>query len=205
MQAETHGPEMNVPPRCSAVALMLLGLLTACARQPIRPEIKTSSGGPQTVPDSVLVLRFLPSGQVEQSWQPAFTWSREINSIKSTASLDMGRIVFVSRRPRDCDQEQIDCHRDCMKRKPPYPSGPKRSFRHVNYCDNKCRELYDDCLKAEGLAPLKFQALDQAADWMRQNPEAVVLGSIVLIAGVSFVVLSAGSGLCVLAPLVLLP
>lgn len=192
--------------RFHAVTLALVGgLLTACANHQTRSEPEAVSMDARSRFDSVLVLRFLPDGQVTQSWQPAAAWSQELRSIRSTASPETGQIVFVAKRPRDCDQEQIDCHRDCMKRKPPYPYGPKLGFKHLNYCDNQCRKSYDDCLKAEGLAPVRFQALDQAANWLGQHPEALVVGGIVLIAGASFVVLSAGAGLCVLAPLVLLP
>jgi hypothetical protein len=199
------GWRTNLTPRCHAVALVLLGLLTACASHPIRPETKTSWGSPQVVPDSVLVLKSLPDGQFEQSWQPASAWSRELSSFRPTADVEAGRIVFAASRPRDCDQEQIDCHRECMKHKPPYPYGPKGGSAHVGFCNNKCLILYEDCLKAQGLMPLRFQAVNQAADWLRQHQNEIAVGGIILIAGGAFFILSGGAGLLVLAPLVLLP
>ncbi len=40
--------------------------------------------------------------------------------------------------------------------------------------------------------------------WLKRNHKAILLGSVVIIAGVAFVVVSAGAGLVILAPAVLL-
>ncbi|QRK12115.1 hypothetical protein JQX13_19975 [Archangium violaceum] len=46
--------------------------------------------------------------------------------------------------------------------------------------------------------------MDEAVDWLKHNHEAILVGSIVVIAGVAFVTVSAGAGLVVLAPAALL-
>ena len=50
---------------------------------------------------------------------------------------------------------------------------------------------------------MRFEALDSAIDWLKRNRREVLVGSIIVIAGVVFVTVSAGSGLLVLAPVVL--
>lgn len=46
--------------------------------------------------------------------------------------------------------------------------------------------------------------MNEAVDWLKRNPRGVLVGSIVVIAGVAFVTVSAGAGLVVLAPAALL-
>ncbi len=46
--------------------------------------------------------------------------------------------------------------------------------------------------------------MDSAVDWLKRHQMAVLAGSIIAIAGVTFVVVSAGAGVVVLAPVVLM-
>ncbi|MBZ4422441.1 hypothetical protein K8638_39000 [Myxococcus sp. RHST-1-4] len=41
---------------------------------------------------------------------------------------------------------------------------------------------------------MKFQAIDEAAAWVKQNHEELLVGTLIIIAGVTFVVAVAGSG-----------
>ncbi len=166
--------------------------------------MEPSQGLPQNMHESVLVLRFGAEGQTEYFWQPASAWEQELSELRESTASDTGRIVLASSRPRDCDQEQIDCHRDCMRRKPPYPHGARGSHGHIKYCDNKCLNEYMACLKLQRLESLSFPAIDRAADWLRRHQQEIMVGTIVVAAGVAFVVISAGAGLVVLAPVVLL-
>jgi hypothetical protein len=58
-------------------------------------------------------------------------------------------------------------------------------------------------LELERLRPQEFTAVDGAIDWLKRHRTTVLAGSIIVIAGVAFVVISAGAGLIVLAPVVL--
>src|SRR5687768_1945980 len=110
------------------IAVMgLLGILTACSSSQTPLVWEPSQGLPDNLHESVLLIRTAPSGQAEYSWQPASFWNQELNGLRTSTEVSTPRIVLASRRPRDCDQEQIDCHRDCMRRKPPYPHGARRS------------------------------------------------------------------------------
>ncbi len=70
---------------------------------------------------------------------------------------------------------------------------------------------YLDCCKLRELAEagklrLSFPVVDSAVDWLKQHHRELVVGTVVVIAGVAFVVVVAGSGgsALVLAPAVLL-
>lgn len=70
---------------------------------------------------------------------------------------------------------------------------------------------YQDCSKLRELAEagklrVSFPVIDSAIDWLKQHQRELVVGTVVVIAGVAFVVVVAGSGggALVLAPAVLL-
>ena len=63
---------------------------------------------------------------------------------------------------------------------------------------------YLDCSKLQELKPQEFTAIDTAVDWLKRHRRSILVGSVVVIAGVAFVVVSAGAGLVVLAPAVIL-
>jgi hypothetical protein len=63
---------------------------------------------------------------------------------------------------------------------------------------------YLDCQELERLRPQEFSAVESAVDWVKRNRREILVGSVVVIAGVVFVVASMGAGLVVLAPAVLL-
>lgn len=68
---------------------------------------------------------------------------------------------------------------------------------------------YLDCCKLKELAEagklrVSFPAVDSAVDWLKQHQRELVVGTIVVIAGVAFVVATGGGGILVLAPALLL-
>ncbi|WP_309896165.1 hypothetical protein [Archangium sp.] len=50
---------------------------------------------------------------------------------------------------------------------------------------------------------LKFSRVDAAIEWIREHKAEVALGTVVIIAGVAFVVTTGGAGALILAPLAL--
>lgn len=50
---------------------------------------------------------------------------------------------------------------------------------------------------------LKFSRVDDAIGWIKHHKAEVALGTIVIIAGVAFVITTGGSGALILAPLAL--
>ncbi|RKH18544.1 hypothetical protein D7Y13_38365 [Corallococcus praedator] len=49
-----------------------------------------------------------------------------------------------------------------------------------------------------------MSSIEEVSDWVSRHRESLLVGSVVVIAGVVFVVVSAGAGLVVLAPALLL-
>jgi hypothetical protein len=156
---------------------------------------------------SVLLIQELSDGRVIHTW----LWSQnfDISQYLSHARGSVPQIVLVSRRPRDCDEENRECINKCLDR--PLPRG----FGHITkegrkkggkaaYCRDQCWQAFNDCVELENLKPQEFTATDDAIEWLKRNRKAVLVGSVVIIAGVAFVVLSAGAGLLILAPAILL-
>jgi hypothetical protein len=163
---------------------------------------------PEELPKLALVIQEGPDGQVVHSWRPAVEFQEKFQNLPSSirSSTPSGGIVLVGGRRRDCDQEQIDCHRNCMRRKLPAPHNyiPRGHPRHNQLCRDKCRLAYDDCVEAEKARALRFPAVDGAVEWLKAHRTQLLVGTVVVITGVSFVVVSAGAGLFILAPLVLM-
>lgn len=99
---------------------------------------------------------------------------------------------------RDCSAEQIECFRRCYNGNPPWPCGRDKGSRY-RYCQTMCLAAYMAC-EAENAAERLSDALKQAYEWLAAHPE-VVIGTVIVIAGVAFVVASGGSGAPVLIPL----
>jgi len=58
-----------------------------------------------------------------------------------------------------------------------------------------------ECVKEVEARPLAFPDMKTAKDWLERHKTEVLMGSIVLVAGVTFVVATGGSGALVLVPL----
>lgn len=189
------------PERLMAVGLGLLLVSCATARH-------TAPADADALPHLVLILRELPDGQVTHEWQRAE--ALELSQYRhSPGDPDApGHIVLVSGRPRDCDQELVDCHRECMKRPVP-PEYNQYEYNRglggrADYCNKQCLPSYMDCKELEKLRPQEFSTVDAAVDWLKRHRKALLVGSTVVIAGVVFVVVSAGAGAVVLAPVLLI-
>ncbi|RKI00015.1 hypothetical protein D7Y04_16350 [Corallococcus sp. AB038B] len=50
---------------------------------------------------------------------------------------------------------------------------------------------------------LRFSSIDGALDWLRAHSTEVAIGTVVVVAGVAFIVATGGTGALVLAPLAL--
>jgi len=191
-----------VPERLLASLLAVLLVSCGATRYGTAPAVELTR--------YVLVIQESPDGQVTHDWRRAeeFDLAR-YRYPSSTQGTTSGRIVRVSRHPRDCDEENRQCIKMCMSR--PLPrgfghttSGGRGKGGKKEWCHDQCWQPYRDCQELEGRQPQEFSAMDEAVDWLKRNPRGVLVGSIVVIAGVAFVTVSAGAGLVVLAPAALL-
>ncbi|WNG54288.1 hypothetical protein F0U59_05445 [Archangium gephyra] len=159
----------------------------------------------------VLVLEESPGGQVTEHWRHAeefdLSWYRFPTSTREST---YGRIVRVAKTyQRDCDAENRQCIEMCMSR--PLPrgfghttSGGRGKGGKAEWCRGQCQQAYNDCRELEGRQRQEFSAVDEAVDWLKRHHQGLLVGSIVVIAGAAFVTVSAGTGLVVLVPVVLL-
>ncbi|WP_375770267.1 hypothetical protein NR798_05055 [Archangium gephyra] len=159
----------------------------------------------------VLVIEKSPGGRVTEHWRQAeefdLSWYRFPTSARAST---YGRIVLAAKTyARDCDAENRQCIEMCMSR--PLPrgfghttSGNRGKGGKLEWCTKQCQQAYDDCRELEGRQRQEFSAVDEAVDWLKRHHQGLLVGSIVVIAGVAFVTVSAGAGLVVLAPAVLL-
>ncbi|WP_257449684.1 hypothetical protein [Archangium lipolyticum] len=106
---------------------------------------------------------------------------------------------------RNCDAEQNECYDDCWNTEPlPYPQTERDGWLR-RHCTSKCLKVYMECEKAneQKARELKFSRVDEAIEWIRNHKAQVALGTVVVIAGVAFVLTTGGSGALILAPLAL--
>jgi hypothetical protein len=156
----------------------------------------------------VLVMEEAPDGQVSHSWQRAEDFDLERYRYGSSSDDVVGRIVLATSRQPDCYAQYLECYHQCRRTPVPpdfnqyiHDFGPGAG--HDRYCSEKCMRQYTECMRAQGRRAQEFSAVDSAVDWLKSNHESVLVGSLVVIAGVVFVTVSAGAGVIVLAPVVL--
>jgi hypothetical protein len=185
-------------------ALLLGGLLVSCG--------VTRSLAPTSIEELshlVLFIQGQPDGTVTHSWKRAE--ELDLGPYRGLASSPgtVRRIVPVMGWNRDCDEENRECVDKCLDRPLPpgfghITSGNRKLGGKAAYCRDQCRQAYIDCGELEKLQPQEFVAIDTAIDWLKRNRKTILVGSVVIIAGVAFVVVSAGVGLVILAPALLL-
>jgi hypothetical protein len=106
---------------------------------------------------------------------------------------------------RDCDAEHAQCFKECWNAPTlPWPH-TKRDEWYNEYCTRECRKQYMECEKEneKKAKELKFSRVEDAVGWIRAHKTEVALGTVVIIAGVAFVITTGGSGALILAPLAL--
>lgn len=110
----------------------------------------------------------------------------------------------------DCQKEHEECVKRCWNKKNwPYPHNKKQSGWYLERCEhdcmvqfNKCEEEQEEAARERG-NKLEFSRMNDAIDWLRTHKTEVALGTIIIVAGVAFVLTTGGSGALILAPLAL--
>ncbi|HLL06999.1 MAG TPA: hypothetical protein VK539_40865 [Myxococcaceae bacterium] len=124
-------------------------------------------------------------------------------AIDSTMERRIVRVAWT----RNCEDERDACVEMCMRSLtgPDWSHASKGSKFKI--CDGKCRPAYLDCCRLREQAEARsFQFAEDAVDWLKQHRKEVLAGTVVIIAGVAFVVIGVGTGgaALILAPAVLL-
>lgn len=112
----------------------------------------------------------------------------------------------------DCDDALNTCFNTCWESaRKPYPHTENNEW-YYKHCTRECRKEYMSCIEeqekeeAERVKkhpPLEFSNLDRARDWIQTHKSELVLGTVVIVAGTAFILVTGGSGALLLAPLAL--
>jgi hypothetical protein len=158
----------------------------------------------------VLIIQETPDGGVSHAWQRLSEF--DLSRYPELAS--QGHIeapVLRASFNRDCEAERDSCEEMCKA------SLKGRNWTHASdrsknaMCSERCMPAYVDCCKLRELADagklrVSFPVVGSAVDWLKQHHRELLVGTVVVIAGVAFVVVAVGSGggALVLAPFVLM-
>jgi hypothetical protein len=192
--------------RLIAASLCLL-LLCSCSTTGNAPP---GPSGSADLLRYVLVIQEAPDGQVTHAWQPLSTIDFSRQPYRASNGQLEGAIVHAS-FDRDCEAEREGCEEMCRA------SLKGRNWTHASagsknaICRERCAPAYLDCSKLKELAEagrlrVSFPVVDSAVDWLKQHHRELLVGTVVIIAGVAFVVVAVGSGggALLLAPAILL-
>ncbi|HYH95897.1 hypothetical protein, partial [Hyalangium sp.] len=189
----------SLPQRVMALSLVLL--LVACGAT-------RSAYGPQEGDELsrlVLVIQEAPDARVTHGWEPVSHFDLSKYPSRVIDGGLQGRFIRAA-WTRDCEEEFDACTAMRVKSL----TGP--NWSHANQgskariCRDRCRPAYNDCSRLRDQAEaLSFPVIDEAVDWLKRHRRELRVGAVVVIAGVAFVAIVAGSGgsALILAPAVL--
>ncbi|MFE8597246.1 hypothetical protein [Archangium violaceum] len=156
----------------------------------------------------VLIIQESSDGRASHAWQLLSDF--ELSGYSEFTSQDrLDAPVLRASFNRDCEAERDRCEKMCKA------SLKGRNWTHASdrskkaMCSERCLPAYTDCCKLRELAEagklrVSFPAIGSAVDWLKQHHRELLVGAVVVIAGVAFVVVGSGGGALVLAPFVLL-
>jgi len=181
-----------------------IGILLASCSAP--QHLKPVPSDAQDSARQVLVIEEAPDGQLTHSWAPASNFDLSSYPYGMSQGNVTGRIVPAAFN-RNCEEERDQCEEMCKA------SLQGRNWTHASVgsnaqiCRERCRPAYLDCSQLQEQAEaVKFPTTEKAVDWLKRHRKEVLVGTVVVIAGVAFVVAVVGSGgvALVLVPAVLL-
>lgn len=188
-------------------------------------SVTRSSGiGPSGAQDLArYALVFEPPVDEDDPWDHAWIPLKEFDLAKyqspaSTRSAQP-KIVRVSTSGLNayCDGRYDQCERDCLQSSKPFVIGHRKytdtrvqpwRIARSWWCPSNCMNELVECKKGRGEwaenHAAEFDAIDPAIDWIKRHRTELAAGAVVVIAGVAFAVMVAGSGgaALVLVPLV---
>ena len=138
---------------------------------------------------------------------------RELNARTYVIDEDargVGGAVGTGGSGYNCDDELNKCFTRCWESShQPYPHVERNEW-YYEYCTRECRKQYLQCVeelekeeaeRVKRRPPLEFSSFDKARAWIRAHKSAVTLGTVVIVSGVAFILVTGGSGALILAPL----
>ena len=175
--------------------------------------------GPDELAKYVLLIEETPDGRVTHSWRPAssFDLTKYPYRASGLSNLD-GRFVLVATHTSHCVGRLNACIEMCTTSSRPIPIEGERYPAYLgswarnrgHWCQSTCTKFYQMCITGRGPwaepSAREFTNMDSAVDWAKRHRNEILVGAVVVIAGVAFVAVVAGSGggALVLAPLVVM-
>jgi len=189
-----------------AMAVSLAFMLVSCSATHYSAAGPT---GPRDLARYALVFEQQPGGQVAHAWVPL----KEFNLTKfqsASSTMNVRRdIVRVSSSGLDeyCRGRHEQCVRDCLNSSTPFRIGHRKymstraqPWRIARgwWCPENCMKAFVECKQGRGewaeQYTAEFDAVAPAVDWIKEHRTELVVGTVVVIAGVAFAVVVAGSG-----------
>lgn len=195
----------SVTQRAMAVSLAFILVSCSATRYPA-----AGPTGPRDLAKYALVLEQQSNGQVSHAWVPLkeFDVTRFQHAL---SAMNVRRnIVRVSSSGLDayCDGRHDQCVKDCLKSSSPFVIGHRKymdtkvqpwRIARSWWCPRNCMRAAIECKEGRGewaeQYTAEFDAIEPAIDWIKEHRTEHV----VVIAGVAFAVVVAGSGGAALA------
>jgi hypothetical protein len=173
----------------------------ASPREPLGVTSDRWSPAVEELDQYVLLIQKSSSGHITHHWRTVEEFDLSRFTFQLRAERTRGRIVLAAARQRDCHAELTDCIDTCMDRplSEDYAhitsSGAKRA-----HCTKGCWQPYRDCEELQRLRPQEFSSTARAVEWLQLNRNEALVGSIVVVAGVAFLVAFPPGALIALVP-----
>jgi hypothetical protein len=198
----------SIPQRVMASSLALLLVSCSASR-----HSAVGPTGPLELARYVLIIQETPAGGVEHEWRPLKDFPAQYQRA-SHGSTFYGQARTVALTAAECRQQYEVCVPTCKAStrifqvgKYRYDStawGPWRKGKWT-YCDRACLWQLADCESKADPEPRRFEAIEPAVDWIKENRNELLVGAVIVIAGVAFVavLVGTGGGSLALVPLVM--
>lgn len=199
----------------SLLAASLCLLLVSC--RATHPAAAGPSG-PHELVRYALIIEEAPDGQVRHSWQPAEAFAQLQHRYRAIggSSFD-GQLVRAGGVDSACDAHLETCIKLCTGSPVPisiegkeFQEAPERWLkRRGRWCEETCVAFYAQCIRGRGPwaqgVKREFSQVDSALDWIKAHREEILVGTIIVVAGVALVAVVAASGgtAIIFVPLVL--
>lgn len=199
-----------------AITLGFFLLLVSCSAP---RHTETGAPAPQELARYAIVFEQQPDGHIAHAWIPLKEFHlANLPHFLGTPSQRRNIVRVSSGLSAYCDGRYDQCERDCLSSSKPFVIGHRKymdtrtqpwRIARSWWCERNCLEARAECNKGRGEWAeqyiAEFDGIDPAIDWIKKHREELAVGAVVVIAGVAFAVVVAGSGgvALALAPLLI--
>lgn len=197
------------------LATSLAFIFTSCSST---RHVATDLEPPRYLARYALIVEEARDGQVAHAWKPIEALDlTDFQYSQRTPRPPRGIVRASTDRSAYCEARRQQCEASCLASSRPVPVGHLRypayrgpwSANKGWWCEQSCIKLAEMCLRGRGEWAedfvAEFDSVDRAVDWIKNHREELLVGTVIVIAGVAFAVAVAASagGALILVPLVL--